>query len=95
MNEFEETKKAAYEEAFRQQRAGRVTTASQGIAGIAQSIGRDVLLQQSIAESIASRLHHARQKGREADRLERLAFLMDKNPELLEILGLVRDLGLL
>lgn len=51
--------------------------------------------RSSLAEGLASRLHHAKQKEREVRQLERLVELLDKYPDLLEILNLIRDLGLI
>ncbi len=53
------------------------------------SVGR-----QSLRETIISRLEHSQSKAYELERLKRLVELLDKHPDILEIMGLVRDLGL-
>ena len=51
--------------------------------------------QVSLREQIASRLVRAQQESFRAIRLQRFVDLADRNPEVLEMLELVRDLNLL
>lgn len=89
----EALKKMAYAQAQTQAKA-MTGGAMMADVGTAPAFDREAG-RASIADDIAFRLQHARRTSREVDRLERLAYLLDKNPEILEILGLVRDLGLL
>ena len=65
---------------------------------ITQALNKDSQAQcgrQSLRDSLISRIQHAESRASEAYRLKRLADLFDKHPEVMEILELVRDSGLL
>lgn len=51
--------------------------------------------RQSFENALVTRLQQARSQSRDRDNLERLAYLLDKHPEVREILGLVRHLNLM
>ena len=51
--------------------------------------------RQSLFDSLVSRIHRAEAASYEAARLQRLAQLFDKHPEVREMFELIRDLGIL
>ncbi len=65
------------------------------ILGMAGRLGDNQCCRVSIAEEIARRIHHTRERSNELSRLEHLALLAAKNPDMLKMIELMRDLGLL
>lgn len=51
--------------------------------------------RSTLRESLISRLEQAQQKTYEVQRLKRLCELLDKHPDVLEILELIRDTGVM
>ncbi len=65
------------------------------ILGMANRLGDNQCCRVSIAEEIAGRIHHTRERSNELSRLQELAALADANPGVLRIIELMRDLNLL
>ncbi len=86
-------------QSFGKTQAGSLGTGAViGHSSIQEAIDQQMANQcgrQSLRESIVSRLMHARQESSRAVRLQRFADLADRNPEVLEMLELVRDLNLM
>ena len=51
--------------------------------------------RSSVRDTLISRFSRAQSSAHEMERLKRLVDLLDKHPDVLEILELVRDLGVL
>jgi hypothetical protein len=67
--------------------------AQAGSIGMATGMAIPELSRPSLRERVADSAFRARRDARKADRMEELAMLLEKHPDIARILDLVEDLG--
>lgn len=76
-------------------RAEAPSTRRDTLAGEIESLNRNQCARSSMRDSIIGQLSRAQSSAYQAERLHRLVYLADKNPEVMEMIELVRDLNLM